>query len=349
MLKKNLLIATLALLFSCYSNAQTRVVSLGTGGITGVYYPTGGSICRIVNKPGAIHGIRCALEATNGSLSNINRVQQGVLDVAIAQSNWVYHRYSARGESLATDKTIRLSPPAAYPDSAPANSVAANSTLTAADSIYPLRTLLVLYPEYFTLLVPKNSAIYSFDDIRGKRISIGPKGSGSQATMDELLQKKGWSLADFSQVLNLDTAEQASALCEGRIDVMIYIVAHPSAVAREATQDCESRLIAVQGADVEQLLAENSYYRWAKIPGGIYRGNKTPIGTFGVNATLFASTKLSEEVAYSLVKSLLENLAEFKSFHRAFSHLDVKTMLKGPFAAPLHKGVIRYYKEIGLM
>jgi len=315
--KKTIFIATLALLFSCYSNAQKRVVSMGTGGITGVYYPTGGSICRIVNKPGAVHGIRCALEATTGSVSNIKRVQQGELDVAIAQSNWIYHSYKSSPGNPAAD--------------------------------YPLRTLLVLYPEYFTLIVPKNSAIYNFDDIRGKRISIGPQGSGSQATMDELLRKKGWSFADFSQVLNLDTAEQASALCEGRIDVMIYIVAHPSAVAREATQDCESRLVSVQGRDVEQLLAENSYYRWADIPGGIYRGNSTSVGTFGVNATLFASTALSEEAAYSLVKSLLENLPEFKGFHRAFSHLEAKTMLEGPFAAPLHKGVIRYYKEIGLM
>ncbi|EPJ51537.1 MAG: hypothetical protein OFPI_17280 [Osedax symbiont Rs2] len=349
MFKNTLLIATLALLFSGHSNAQKRVVSMGTGGITGVYYPTGGSICRIVNKPGALHGIRCALEATNGSVSNINRVQQGLLDVAIGQSNWVYHSYKASHENLPTAKKIRASPTAAHSDITLSSLADADDVPTPTVANYPLRTLLVLYPEYFTLLVPKNSAINSFDDIRGKRISVGPQGSGSHATMDELLQKKGWSLDVFSQVLNLDTAKKASALCEGRIDVMIYIVAHPSAVAREATQDCESRLIAVQGTDVEQLLAENSYYRWAAIPGGIYRGNKTSVDTFGVNATLFASTALSEEAAYSLVKSLLENLPEFKSFHRAFSHLQVKTMLKGPFAAPLHRGVIRYYKEVGLM
>ena len=130
---------------------------------------------------------------------------------------------------------------------------------------------------------------------------------------------------------------------------MIYIVAHPSAIAREATEDCESRLISVQGTDVEQLLADNSYYRWAQIPAAIYRGNNKAIDTFGVNATLFTSSALSEQTAYSLVKSLLENLPEFRNFHKAFSQLEPGAMLKGPFAAPLHKGAIRYFKEIGLM
>ncbi|MCJ8340015.1 MAG: TAXI family TRAP transporter solute-binding subunit [Pseudomonadales bacterium] len=341
---KTILITALALLFSSYSNAQKRVVSLGTGGISGVYYPTGGSICRIVNKPGAVHGIRCALEATDGSVSNINRVQQGLLDVGIAQSNWVYRSYNSSAV-----RSVSLNPAAVISSSTRDNIVQQNSVAMDADSASSLRTLLLLYREYFTLIVPSDSAIYSFDDIRGKRISIGPQGSGSHATMDELLQKKGWTLADFSQVLNLDTAEQASALCEGRIDVMIYIVAHPSAIAREATEDCESRLISVQGTGVEQLLADNSYYRWAQIPAAIYRGNNKAIDTFGVNATLFTSSALSEQTAYSLVKSVFENLPEFRSFHKAFSQLEPDVMLKGPFAAPLHKGAIRYFKEIGLM
>ncbi len=334
---------SIALLLSTYSNAEKLVVSLGTGGITGVYYPTGGSICRIVNKPGAVHGIRCALEATDGSVSNINRVQEGVLDVGIAQSNWVYHSYNTSGS--VTNIKQQNSPE----NKAKLGDYSLTPAIEPLSSDSKLRTLLILYPEYFTLIVPRDSSIRSFDDIKGKRISMGTAGSSLRATMDDLLLKKGWTLSDFSLVLNLDASEQASAMCQGRIDVMIYTVGHPSAAAREATEDCDSRLVEVQGPEIEQLLAQNSYYRWAKIPGAIYRGNIKSISTFGVNATLFTSTALSEETAYSLVKSLLENLAQFRTMHPAFTRLDPELMVKGPFAAPLHKGAIRYFKEIGLL
>ncbi|MCJ8297918.1 MAG: TAXI family TRAP transporter solute-binding subunit [Pseudomonadales bacterium] len=350
MVIKIILLTSLAVLFSTYSNAAKLVVSLGTGGITGVYYPTGGSICRIVNKPGAVHGIRCALEATDGSVSNIDRVQRGTLDVGIAQSNWVYHSYNTRRKNadIGSPSTAQKRP-ASDTQRIREISEPVNTSLEPANSAASLRTLLVLYPEYFTLIVPRHSSILKFDDIKGKRISMGTAGSSLRATMDDLLLKKGWTQADFSQVLKLDASEQASALCQGRIDVMIYTVGHPSAAAREATEDCDSRLVGVQGPEIEQLLAENSYYRWAKIPGAIYRGNIQSISTFGVNATLFTSTALSEETAYFLVKSLLENLAEFRTMHPAFTRLDPELMVKGPFAAPLHKGAIRYFKEIGLL
>ena len=315
----------LSVLFTPTASAQKQMISLGTGGETGVYYPTGGGICRIVNKLRARQGFRCVLEATDGSVSNITRVLDRSLDLGIAQSNWIYKSYH---EALSDDVEI-------YEHKS--------------DKGESLRTLLVLYPEYFTVLVPKNSSIQSFDDIKGKRISIGTVGSSLRATMNDLLQKKNWQYQDFAQVLSLDATEQASALCEGRIDVMIYTVGHPSGAAREATDDCDSRLISVQGPEIEQLLAENTYYRWAKIPGAIYRGNIKSVPTFGVSATFFASASLSEETAYLLVKAVIEQLDDFRSLHPAFSRLDPEQMVKGPFAAPLHKGAIRYFKEIGLL
>jgi len=325
-LKKILwLLLASSVIFGSVATAQKQMISLGTGGETGVYYPTGGGICRIVNKLRAKQGFRCVLEATDGSVSNITRVLDRSLDLGLAQSNWIYKSYH---EVL--DEDIEI-----YEHKS--------------DKGENLRTLLVLYPEYFTVLVPKESDIHSFDDIKGKRISIGAVGSGSRATMNDLLQKKHWQYQDFAQVLSLDATEQASALCEGRIDVMIYTVGHPSGAAREATDDCDSRLISVQGPEIEQLLAENTYYGWAKIPGAIYRGNIKSVPTFGVSATFFASSSLDDETAYLLVKAVIEQLDYFRGLHPAFSRLDPEQMVKGPFAAPLHKGAMRYFKEIGLI
>ncbi|MEM5530138.1 TAXI family TRAP transporter solute-binding subunit [Gammaproteobacteria bacterium AS21] len=318
------------------ANAQKQVVSLGTGGVTGVYYPTGGSLCRLVNAFHLTHGLRCVLEATQGSVSNIKRVLDHTLDLGIAQSNWIFLYYNQ--PPLNADNGIE------HGLNGSASQLSAKP-LAAKE----LRTLLVLYPEYFTVIVPKNSAIYQFDDIKGKRISMGLPGSSLRATMTELLIKKGWHKSDFKQILNLEASEQASALCDGRIDVMIYTVGHPSGAAREATQDCDSRLIAVSGAAIEALLAENSYFRWARIPGALYKGNIKSVETFGVNATLFTSTALSKQAAYSLVKATFEQFNEFRSLHPAFTRLDPEQMVKGPFAAPLHEGAILYFKEIGLM
>ncbi|MFT5707569.1 MAG: TRAP transporter TAXI family solute receptor, partial [Oceanospirillaceae bacterium] len=223
----------ITLLLSCFfsisATAQKQVLTLGTGGVTGVYYPTGGGVCRIVNKLRAEHGIRCVLQATNGSVANIIRVLDNSLDMGIAQSNWIYNIYN---NDQLIDQAFKNQPHNERKDLVDKRS---------------LRTLLVLYPEYFTVIVPKNSTIKRFDDIKGKRISMGTEGSSLRATMNDLLVKKQWRKSDFSQVLSLGAAEQASALCDGRIDVMIYTVGHPSGAAREATQDCDSRLIPMQG------------------------------------------------------------------------------------------------------
>jgi len=327
------------LILCCFvsnANAQKQVLSLGTGGVTGVYYPTGGSLCRIVNAFHSTHQLRCVLEATQGSVSNINRVLNQTLDLGIAQSNWIFLYYNQPTSNAENSKNLSFNTGSIK---APAKALATKE----------LRTLLVLYPEYFTVIVPKDSDIHQFDDIKGKRISMGMAGSSLRATMNELLIKKGWQKSDFKEVLNLEASQQASALCEGRIDVMIYTVGHPSGAAREATQDCDSRLIPVNGSAIEALLAENSYFRWAKIPGALYKGNIKSVETFGVNATLFASSALSNQAAYSLVKATFEQFNEFRSLHPAFTRLDPEQMVKGPFAAPLHEGAVRYFKEIGLM
>lgn len=312
------LISGLTSVTSLVYAADRQVISLGTGGVTGVYYPTGGGICRIINRARTEQGIRCAVQATEGSVSNIQRVLSGKLTLGIAQSNQIFHSVNEQSSEGRSPRTS-------------------------------LRTLVGLYPEYFTVIVRKESPIKQFDDIKGTNINIGKVGSSLHETMTDLLQKKNWQHSDFTSVLSLESEEQASALCEGRIDVMIYTVGHPSGAVREATQECESRIIAVDDVQVQQLLAENSYYRQAKIPGAIYRGNIKSVQTIGVNAMLISDNQLAEETAYVIVKTLMENLEQFRQLHPAFARLDPEAMTKGPFAAPLHSGALRYFKETGLI
>jgi TRAP transporter TAXI family solute receptor len=296
-----------------------QFITIGTGGVTGVYYPTGGAICRLVNKGRKDHGIRCSVESTGGSIYNLNTIRAGELDMGVAQSDWQYHAYN--GTSKFKDK-------------------GANKDLRAVFSVHP---------EPFTVVARADSDIKTFDDLKGKRVNIGNPGSGQRGTMEVLMNAKGWSMDDFALASELKASEQASALCDNKIDVMVYVVGHPSGAIKEATTSCDSKLVTVDGSAVEGLIKDNSYYRSATVPAGMYRGNDADVATFGVGATFATSAAVPEEVVYQVVKAVFENFDTFRNLHPAFRHLKKEEMVKDGLTAPLHPGAAKYYKEAGLL
>ncbi|WP_338039973.1 TAXI family TRAP transporter solute-binding subunit [Nitrincola tibetensis] len=294
-------------------------VTIGTGGVTGVYYPAGGAICRLVNRDRVEHGVRCAVRTTGGSVYNLSGLRTGEFDLAIVQSDWQYHAFEG------TD------------------------VFSAAGPHYELRSVFSLHPELFTLLVREDAQIHSLNDLVGKRVNIGNKGSGQRATMERLMLLKGWDENSFAEMFELGAAEQASALCDGKIDAMVYVVGHPSGSVQEATTICDAKLVDVQDADVDDLVRRHSYYRQAYIPGGLYRGNDLDVLSFGVAATLVTTTNVSDEVIYSMVKSVFESLTVFRRLHPAFAILTKEAMVNEALSAPFHSGAERYYKEVGLI
>jgi len=322
-MKKNLCIVLFSLLcglaFSAYPAERRQLVSLGTGGVTGVYYPTGGAICRLVNQLRQQHGIRCAVQSTPGSVANINRVRSGDMELGLAESGWLYQAWTGRGH---------FADRGAAPE---------------------LRTLLKLFPEYLTVLARPDAGIQNFSDIRDKRISIGKPGTSQRSTMNALMQSNDWGLQDFAVALSLGAAEQAGALCEGKIDVMIYTVGHPSGATKEAARECGGQLVAVRPENAMQLTTENPHYMPMVIRAGLYPENRQDVSTVGVNATFFANADLSDEVAYAVVKSLFEQFEQFRAMHPAFAGLKPEQMVQGPYPAPLHPGAERYFREAGLL
>ncbi|MCW8885558.1 MAG: TAXI family TRAP transporter solute-binding subunit, partial [Motiliproteus sp.] len=173
---------------------QQRFVTIGTGGVTGVYYPTGGSICRLVNKSRKEHGIRCSVESTGGSVYNLNTIRAGELDMGVAQSDWQYHAYN--GTSKFADK-------------------GANKEL---------RAIFSVHPEPFTVVARADAGIKTFDDLKGKRVNVGNPGSGQRGTMEILMKAKGWDMKSFALASELKSSEQSSALCDNKIDAMLFTV-----------------------------------------------------------------------------------------------------------------------------
>ncbi len=294
-------------------------ITIGTGGVTGVYYPAGGAICRLVNKDRSEHGIRCSVESTGGSGYNLNTIRSGELDFGVAQSDWQYHAYNG------TDTFAAQGP---NPD---------------------LRSVFSLHAEAFTVVARNDSGINAFDDLKGKRVNIGNPGSGQRGTMEVVMQAKGWTRDDLALASELKASEQASALCDNKIDAMVYVVGHPSGAIKEATTSCDSTLVPVNGGTVDKLIADHSYYRKATIPGGMYRGNPDDVMTFGVGATIVSSAKVPDEVVYNVVKAVFENFDTFRKLHPAFANLKKEEMVRDALTAPLHPGAEKYYKEVGLL
>ena len=299
--------------------AETTFVTIGTGGVTGVYYPTGGAIARLVNKGRKEHGIRCSVESTGGSVYNLNAIAAGELDMGVAQSDWQYHAYHGTSK---------------FADAGPNKD---------------LRAVFSVHPEPFTVVARKDSGVTDFMQLKGKRVNIGNPGSGQRGTMEVLMNALGWTNDDFKLASELKAAEQSSALCDNKIDAMVYTVGHPNGSIKEATTSCDAVIVSVKGKAVEKLVGDNDHYRMATIPGGMYRGTDTDTQTFGVGATFVSSTNVPEKVIYEIVKAVFENFEDFQKLHPAFANLKKEEMIKDGLSAPLHDGAKKYYKEAGLL
>ena len=296
--------------------AQQKFVTVGTGGVTGVYYAAGGAMCRLVNKDRARHGIRCSVESTGGSVFNVNTIKAGELDFGFTQSDVQYNAVKGLGQ---------------FKDGAYAD----------------LRAVFAMHPEPFTVLARKEANINSFTDFKGKRFNVGNPGSGTRSSMEELLAAMGWKLSDFALASELKADEHGPALCDAKIDGFFYGVGHPSANIQDPTTTCGAKLVSMTGPVIDKLVAAKPYYAKVQIPGGMYPNNPQTTNTYGVLATVVTSAKTPAETVYQVTKAVFDNFEEFKKLHPALANLSPQNMIKDGLSAPLHEGAARYYREKG--
>ncbi|MDK2612647.1 TAXI family TRAP transporter solute-binding subunit [Vibrio vulnificus] len=294
-------------------------ITIGTGSVTGVYYPTGGAICKLVNKDRKDHNIRCSVESTGGSIYNVNTIRSGELDFGIVQSDWQYHGYKG------TSKFEEQGP------------------------YTKLRAMFSLHTEPFNIIARSDAGIDKLEDLKGKRVNIGNPGSGDHATMSVVMDAMGWNNDSFKLASELKGSERSQALCDNKIDAFIYMVGHPNGSIKEATTSCDAKLVSATGPQIDKIVADNPYHAYSTVPAGMYRGTDKDVKSFGVAATLVTTADVSDDVAYNVAKAVFENFDTFKRLHPAFATLKKEDMVSAGISIPLHPGAVKYYKEVGLL
>lgn len=295
-------------------------VTIGTGGVTGVFYQAGGAIARIVNRKRQEYGIRCVVESTDGSVYNIDAVISGTLDFGLAQSDRQYQ--AAFGGAEWSKKGPQRD----------------------------LRSMFSLYTEPCTLVAAVDSGINAIADLKGKRVNLGHIGSGHRQNSIDALNAAGIDHKKDIIAKDMKPTEAPRLLKEGSIDAFFYTVGHPTGAIIDATSG-RKKVKIIPMPDIAKKLVEAypSYYVKARIPIKHYRNaaNNADIETFGVKATLVTSAKTSNMAAYAIAKEIFKNIRSFKSLHVAFQELDKTKMLEN-LSARIHPGAMRYYKEAGL-
>jgi len=296
-----------------------NVVTLATGTPGGVYHPVGSAICQMFDLGGKHQAMPCVAVSSDGSVANIRRVESGDADFGLSQTDVAYAAFHGEGPFAA-----------AGPDP-------------------KLRTLIALHREAFTVVARADTGIRDFQDLRGKRVGIGTSGVGYNFTYGVVLGFYGSTISSPERVLEFGPAEQNQALCENKVDAIIFEAGHPNGLTQEATTDCRARLVRVDGPPIDRLLAMHSYYAAYVIPGGMYAGNPDGVPTIGTQAVLVASSDQPDELTYAVVKAVIENFADFRLLHPALSNLKIKEMVPNGAVIPIHPGALNYYREAGLV
>jgi hypothetical protein len=293
-------------------------LAITTGGVTGIYYQIGAAICRLLRDHPPAMAIDCQTEGSAGSVDNVVAVAAGLRPLGLAQADTLYDAATGTGGFAGRSPDDRV------------------------------RALFSPVVETFLILTTARNWVPQIADLRGRRINIGAPASGTEVTFRKLMAARGWTPADFAALTGVRASQQAQALCAGRVDAVAFVAGNPVPVIQDAAFTCDARFVPLDQAFAREMIARHPYYVAATIPGGLYRNNPEPTPTIGVRAVVIASVATSDELAYTVTRTVFEHLPELRTLHLAFAQVTAAEMLDQCVFVPVHPGAARYYREAGL-
>lgn len=309
-------VLTLAFVITPVHAAKRRYVSIAAGWVTGAYFPMAGAISRIAWKHLKDEGIKVTAESSGASVANAKLIGAGDTDFAILQNDIAF--YAANGKEGMFKK--------------------------------PMKNLLgvaTLFPEHCQVIARKDSNVKSIADLKGKKVAIGPVGSGTIENAAQILEAWGLSFDDLAKAEQLTASQAADYLKDGRLDAAFYTVAVGAAVITDASLMVPMDVVPIEGPNVDKLIAKYPFYAKQMVPGGTYKNNDADVPTVSVMAMLAASGDLEENIVYSILKAVYSDLPQLKKAHAKFKNIEQEKGLVG-MSVPLHPGAAKYFKEIGV-
>jgi len=298
--------------FGFNSFAVNKMLSIGTGGITGTYYPLGGCMANIISQ--YVTGVTATAEATGGSVANMRMLQTGEVQLAFV------------GASSSYPVFLGLPP---YEK----------------DPCDKVRSIASLYPEAHQIIVLKNSGINSIDDLRGKKIAVGAPGSGTALSAEIVLKEHGISFEDFTPIY-LSFNEGVTGLKDGTVDAVIIFAGAPTSSVIDVTSTLDVKLLSYDPAAKKRLLENYDYFVLVTLPKDMYRGMEEDVYTLGTPAILATSIEQDEEFIYEITKAIFEHTKELGEAHVQGKNINLENAILG-LPMPLHPGAEKYYKEVG--
>jgi uncharacterized protein len=304
-------------LVACTLLVDRPDVVIGTGSPSGIYYPLGGSICRLFNLDTPRDGRRCVAAPSAGPIANVESLRDGRTAIGIVPSDVL------------------------------ADAVAGEGTFASRGPDRDLRILFTGHADAFTIVARRELGIRSAAELRGRRINMGSPGSGERVGMERIMAALGVTRKDFAEVHELSLAEQHRALCANELDAIVYSVGHPNGLIQDVIRMCRGVLVDVSGQSIDAMLSRHREYHRAVIRGGTYLDNPADVQTLGVRAVIVTTTRLSDALAYEITKAVFDNFEDFRHLHPLFAMLSVDDMVNVAGRAPMHAGAARYYRERG--
>lgn len=296
------------------TDGAPKQLIIGTGSMSGVYYPIGGAIATIINEK--VQGVSATIQSTAGGVENLRLLKQKEIDVGMVGTSTAFYAYD--GIEVFKDEKI--------------------------DTI---RGLAVLYPQPVQIVVAKDSPVQSFHDLVGKKVGVGPPASGDEAVFRELMSVAGYTYDDFEPQY-ISFSEQSSAFKDRQLDAMTFTAGVPTSGILDVASVKDVRLIPLDGELRENLLKKFPYYTKGIIPKGTYPGQDTDVETIIMPAYLVCSSDLSDEHVYAMLSALYENLDELAKAHAQGKNITLEGALQGS-SIPLHPGAEKFYREKGLL
>ncbi|MBW1954162.1 MAG: TAXI family TRAP transporter solute-binding subunit [Deltaproteobacteria bacterium] len=326
MTKKNKLMIwsiafVLAIVFALPSGpvdaAKRRYVSIAAGWVTGAYFPMAGAISRIAWKHLKDDGIKVTAESSGASVANAKLIGAGDTDFAILQNDIA--SYAHYGKKGMFDKPIK-----------------------------DLLGVCTLFPEHVQLIARKDSNIKSVADLKGKKVAIGPVGSGTTENAKQILEAWGLKTDDLAKAEQLTASQSADYIKDGRLDAAFFTVAVGAAVIMDTALIVDTDIVPIEGPNVDKLIAKYPFYAKQVVAGGTYKGNDNDIPTVSVMAMLSARADLEADIVYKILSAMYSDLAQLKKAHAKFQDISMEKGLIG-MGIPLHPGAEKYFKEKGIL